>query len=1011
MVTTGLTDNESSQGRAHPAETESLQWEPGDVIHGLYEVQSKLGEGGMGRVYSIRHRGWNSDLAVKVPKKDGALSTKGYAAFEQECDLWINLGWHQHVVPCHFVRRFGDVPIVFMELLAAGSLAHWIKSGRLYAGDTNESLERILSLAIQSALGLHHAHSQGLIHQDVKPANMLLASDGMLKITDFGLARAREDCEEEPFAGGAPHAAGMTPAYCSPEQAEGMPLTVGTDIWSWAVSVLEMLIGEMRWISGEAAPHVLDACFGGDRPVGPRKPVLANPPARLLRLLRNCLQERVAQRPPDMHAIVLELTHTYEESVGTPYADLSAGSKGYQEHIHGLANYNNRAISLVELGQEDEAEVMLRRAYLEMKKSSPTALGSHAQTVAYNFCLLRIQRAGDISSQTIRELLPTASDPGRHAFLAAMLLLKAGYLAETIELLENAAAEDSNYLTDALNVRGIALLLVGETRPALACFAAAVEQAPERLDILRNMALAYYYEGHTRMALRIFAYLASRSLFDAEDAIRYAAILAASGLNKRAARWLWEAVGVEGRSSTVDLTAAELASGCQNFLPWVVPVAKGMGISTEWVARAIAAEPANLRARVDADTLPSRYSLRIGPLIKNRERILFKKGASARVAGNIVSSYQALTKRHRWGHLPKRFRRAQLILLSGLPAMLAAVLVGLILAGGNAQDASLVGGTAFAAAFVLTMRGAPSNNLSWEIARLVPFGAVPVLVGLSPLSEQFPILNETALLMFVPASLMVFVVWQIVYQRLTTRIRAFPQNSAVAALLRPSRMLIRGPNLTELKSHAAGRNRKRNLRAAVKTEPFELLFGLLMRRVYGFLPGVVRTWRKASAAFWGWQIYLLPQVFVFVYLMNFANPEAAYIIYLPFLIMPILLAFFSPWLTLTLNVPASVYLAVQAGNVFIQEHGALIGIGAALEETASLDFQRTLMGLVLAALFTGLSWRAFVRCPEFIPEWTSCDARPWDIDQIVDPLDIRKYAAPWQLVRPETAAESSKKKG
>ena len=110
------------------------------------------------------------------------------------------------------------------------------------------ALERILDITIQFAWGLHYAHEQGLIHQDVKPGNVLVNTDGTVKVTDFGLAKARALAGETPISSAGQSilvtSGGMTPAYCSPEQANGKPLSRKTDIWSWAISVFEMFVGE-----------------------------------------------------------------------------------------------------------------------------------------------------------------------------------------------------------------------------------------------------------------------------------------------------------------------------------------------------------------------------------------------------------------------------------------------------------------------------------------------------------------------------------------------------------------------------------------------------------------------------------------------------------------------------------------------------------------------------------------------------------------------------------------------
>src|SRR5262245_31804063 len=178
-------------------------WKPGDVILDLYEVQEVFTGGGMGLVYKVRHRGWNVDLAVKSPRPELIARAGAAENFEREAETWVNLGLHPHAVSCYYVRRLGGIPRVFAEYAEGGSLADWIRSGKLYEGGLERALERILDVAIQFAWGLHYAHEQGLVHQDVKPANVLMTPDGTAKVTDFGLARARA------IAGG--HAASAQP--------------------------------------------------------------------------------------------------------------------------------------------------------------------------------------------------------------------------------------------------------------------------------------------------------------------------------------------------------------------------------------------------------------------------------------------------------------------------------------------------------------------------------------------------------------------------------------------------------------------------------------------------------------------------------------------------------------------------------------------------------------------------------------------------------------------------------
>jgi serine/threonine protein kinase len=150
------------------------EWRMGDIILDQYEVMGILGTGGMGKVYKVHHRGWNTDLAVKSPKPEIFAKADGKENFIREAETWINLGLHPHIVSCYYVRTLGGIPRIFAEYMQGGSLADWIGKRRLYEGGHKQALERMLDVAIQFAWGLHYAHEQGLVHQDVKPANVMI---------------------------------------------------------------------------------------------------------------------------------------------------------------------------------------------------------------------------------------------------------------------------------------------------------------------------------------------------------------------------------------------------------------------------------------------------------------------------------------------------------------------------------------------------------------------------------------------------------------------------------------------------------------------------------------------------------------------------------------------------------------------------------------------------------------------------------------------------------------------
>ncbi|MGA2986073.1 MAG: protein kinase [Terriglobia bacterium] len=329
----------------------TAEWKVGDVVLDLYEVKQIHEAGGMGLVYRVHNRGWNMDLAVKSPRHDYFQTEAQKENFVRECETWINLGLHPHIVSCYYVRTLGGIPRVFAEYVEGGSLRDWIDDRKLYEGGPQEALKRILDIAIQMAWGLHYAHEQGLIHQDVKPANGLMMPDGTAKITDFGLAKARAAAGESLVAGAGRSilvsVGGMTPAYCSPEQANGKPLSRKTDIWSWAVSVLEMLVGEVRWPSGTAAPELLKHLSE----VGFEGVAIPEPPCELVRLLDQCLVAAPDGRPESFRVVEDSLKGIYRVLAGDDYARQLPEAAELQPDA-----LNNRAVSLLDLGRTVKAE-------------------------------------------------------------------------------------------------------------------------------------------------------------------------------------------------------------------------------------------------------------------------------------------------------------------------------------------------------------------------------------------------------------------------------------------------------------------------------------------------------------------------------------------------------------------------------------------------------------------------------------------------------------------------------
>ncbi|MGW7342576.1 WD40 repeat domain-containing serine/threonine protein kinase [Streptomyces sp. NPDC054854] len=393
-------------------------WRVGDVIDGRYKVSLVHERGGMGLVYRVRHLAWGIDLAVKCPRPELFTSAVDRERFVNEAETWVSLGLHPNVCSCYYVRTMGGIPRVFAEYVPGGSLREWIDDRRLYQGGHQEALARIMDVAIQVAWGLAHAHDRGLVHQDVKPDNVLLDGHGpqdlAAKVTDFGLARARAAAGTQ-SGGDRPSdrtvmvpTGGMTRAYASPEQLAGKALGRRSDIYSFAVSILEMFTGGVNWMIGSVAGEVLTAYRAG----GPEEDGLPQAPDAVADLLERCLEADPARRPGTMAEVAGSLAGIYRDVVGRPYPRVQPAAADLRAD-----EWNNRALSLVDLGRPAQAQ--------EAFTAALTADPRHVRAT-YNAGMWRWRR-GEISDEgLLADIESVRADTGdawqaRHALVQVHL--------------------------------------------------------------------------------------------------------------------------------------------------------------------------------------------------------------------------------------------------------------------------------------------------------------------------------------------------------------------------------------------------------------------------------------------------------------------------------------------------------------------------------------------------------------------------------------------------------------
>jgi len=260
---------------------------------GAYEISGSLGAGGMGEVYRARDTRLNRDAALKVLPDAFTLDGDRLARFRREAQLLASLS-HPNIAAIYGFEEApseaGTVHALVMELVEGDTLA------------CPQPLPVALDYAKQIAEALEYAHEHGVIHRDLKPANIKVTADGVIKVLDFGLAKAID--ERAGFATDLTHSptlslgattAGViigTAAYMSPEQASGKTADRRADIWSFGAVLYEMLTGRQAF-AGESVSDTLASVLKAE-PDWSRLP--GDTPPAIRRLLRRCLTKDRRQR-------------------------------------------------------------------------------------------------------------------------------------------------------------------------------------------------------------------------------------------------------------------------------------------------------------------------------------------------------------------------------------------------------------------------------------------------------------------------------------------------------------------------------------------------------------------------------------------------------------------------------------------------------------------------------------------------------------------------------------------
>lgn len=271
---------------------------PGMYLQNRYEIIEKIGSGGMADVYKAKCHTLNRMVAVKMLKEEFSRDENFVVRFKMEAQATAGLA-HPNIVNVYDVVDEGDIHYIIMELIEGITLKNYIaKKGRLEGKET-------IGIAIQMAQGIAAAHQQNLIHQDIKPQNIIISKDGKVKVTDFGIARAISSRTQDKHTIGSIH-------YISPEQARGDLVDVRSDIYSLGITMFEMVTGRLPF-DGKNVVAVASAHL--KNPITPPKECNPDIPESLEQIILKCTEKQ----PEDRYSTVDEVIVDLRRALINPY--------------------------------------------------------------------------------------------------------------------------------------------------------------------------------------------------------------------------------------------------------------------------------------------------------------------------------------------------------------------------------------------------------------------------------------------------------------------------------------------------------------------------------------------------------------------------------------------------------------------------------------------------------------------------------------------------------------------
>ena len=257
-----------------------------------YQIQEKLGGGGMGVVYKALDTRLKRLVALKFLPPDLTRDEDARKRFVQEAQAASALD-HTNICTIYEIDETEEgQTFIAMAYYPGETLKQKIKRGPLL-------VEEVLGYAVQVAEGLAKSHAEGIIHRDVKPANVMVTKEGVVKIVDFGLAKVARQTQLTKTG-----TTLGTVAYMSPEQARGEPVDTRTDVWSLGVVLYEMLTGQRPFRGGYEAALFYSLLNQEPEPVRTLRPEVSQ---TVERIVKKTLQKNPKSRYQQMKDLINDL--------------------------------------------------------------------------------------------------------------------------------------------------------------------------------------------------------------------------------------------------------------------------------------------------------------------------------------------------------------------------------------------------------------------------------------------------------------------------------------------------------------------------------------------------------------------------------------------------------------------------------------------------------------------------------------------------------------------------------